>query len=144
VDEALTLERGLLAVVISGALRTGEQWRGEVFLPNPFTFAMMKLFAFRDRLEKDPDQAKAEYHAIDIYSILATTTESEWTQALALRDEFQRHPLVIEAGRIAHEFFDRPEQMGLLRLRESRYYRGDFKLYDFSSALLELFPFAAS
>jgi hypothetical protein len=139
VDEAVSLERELLPVVISSLLRTGEQWSGQVFLPNPFTFAMMKLFAFRDRLQRDPDQAKAEYHALDVYSILATTTEPEWAQALVLRDKFHRHPFVIEAGRIAHEFFGRPEQMGLIRLRESRYYRSDFKLGDFSSSLLELF-----
>lgn len=144
VDEAVALDRELLAVPISGAQRTGEQWTGEVFLPNPFTFAMMKLFAFRDRLQRDPDQARAEYHALDVYSILATTTEPEWAKALALHDEFQRHPFVIEAGRIAHEFFDRPEQMGMIRLRESRYYRSYFKLGDFSSSLLELFPNTAS
>ena len=143
VDEAPTLERELLPVTISGALSSGEGWTGEVLLPHPFTFAMMKLFAFRDRLKNEQDQEKAQYHALDVYSILATTTEKEWEQALALREEFQDHPLVIEAGQIAHEYFDRSEQMGLIRLQESRYYRDDFKLRQFSSALLELFPVSA-
>jgi hypothetical protein len=143
VDEAPTLERELLPVTISGVLTSGEQGTGDVFLPHPFTFAMMKLFAFRDRLTREPDQEGAQYHALDIYSILATSTEEEWKQALALHNEFQHHPLVLEAGRIAKEHFARPEQMGSIRLQESRYYRDDLKLRDFSSALLELFPASA-
>jgi hypothetical protein len=140
VDEAPTLERELLPVTISNVLSSGEQWAGEIFLPHPLTFAMMKLFAFRDRLTREPDQAKAQYHALDVYSILATTTEAEWTQALALREEFQKHPRVIEAAQIAHEHFAQLDQIGLIRLQESRYYCDDYKLRDFSSALLELFP----
>jgi hypothetical protein len=144
VDEAPTLERNLLPVTVSGTLSSGKPWTGEVFLPHPFTFVMMKLFAFRDWLKKNTDQEKAQYHALDVYSIVATTTEEEWKQALTLRDEFQQHPFVIEAAHIGHEYFARPEQMGLIRLQESRYYRDDFKLRDFTSILLELFSVPAS
>jgi len=143
VDEGLTLERELSSVAISSNLGRGEPWVGEVFLPHPFTFIMMKLFAFRDRLKTDSDQQKAQYHALDVYSVLATTTEKEWKQALSLHEEFRQHPFVIEAGRIADEYFDRREQLGLIRLQESHYYRDDFKLSDFISALLELFPIVA-
>ena len=143
VDEAPTLERNLLPVEVSGTLSSGQAWKGKVFLPHPFTFIMMKLFAFRDRLLNEPGQERAQYHALDIYCILATTTEDEWKQAITLRDEFQQHPFLIEAGRIAQKYFDRLEQMGLIRLQESRYYRDDFKLRPFSSALLELFPVSA-
>ena len=75
-----------------------------------------------------------------MYSIVATTTEEEWEQALRLREEFRQHPFVIEAGRIVKEHFAQPTQFGLIRVQESRYYRQDFKLADLSSALLELFP----
>jgi hypothetical protein len=51
VDEALTLEEGLLRKTLEGKLSSGESWQAEVFLPHPYTFSMMKLFAFRDRLE---------------------------------------------------------------------------------------------
>jgi hypothetical protein len=143
VDEAPTLERELLPVAVSGQPVSGGPWTGHVFLPHPFTFSMMKLFAFRDQLENESDQEKAQYHALDCYSILATATEQEWNQALTLHEEFQQHPFVLEAGRIAHAHFDRPEQLGLIRLRESRYYHDDFKLREFSSALLELFSDSA-
>jgi len=138
VDAALTLERDLAAVNVSGTLSSGKPWTGEVFLPHPFTFAMMKLFAFRDRLTVEPDEEKAQYHALDLYSILGTATEDEWNQGLRLRDEFRDHSSVIEAGGIVREYFAAPEQMGIIRLKESNYYRDDFKLRDFSSGLLEL------
>ena len=144
VDEAPTLERNLLPVTVSGTLSSGKPWTGDVFLPHPFTFVMMKLFAFRDWFKRNTDQEKAEYHALDVYSIVATTTEEEWNQALKLHDEFQQHPSVIEAAHIAHEYFAQPKQMGLIRLQESRYYRDDFNLRDFSSVLLELFALPAS
>jgi hypothetical protein len=50
VDEALTLEEGLLPIVLTGNLSSGEAWESEIFLPHPYTFSMMKLFAFRDTL----------------------------------------------------------------------------------------------
>ena len=140
VDEAPTLERNLLPVTVSGTLSSGEPSTGEVFLPHPFTFLMMKLFAFRDRLERDPDQGKAQYHALDVYSILAMMTEVEWEQARALHEEFKHHPRVIEAGQIVREHFAEPDQMGLIRLKESRYYRDEFKLRELSAALWDLFP----
>ncbi len=55
VDEALTLEEGLLPIVLTGTLSSGEAWESEIFLPHPYTFSMMKLFAFRDRFE-DPNK----------------------------------------------------------------------------------------
>ncbi|HEX6565258.1 MAG TPA: hypothetical protein VF020_13290 [Chthoniobacterales bacterium] len=139
VNEAPTLEKDLVPVTVAGKIRSGERWSGEVFLPHPFTFTMMKLFAFRDRLIRDADQEKARYHALDVYSILATTTEEEWGQALTLRKEFQRHSFVTEAGQIVQEHFAQAAQLGLLRLQESRYYGEEFKLAGLSSALLESF-----
>ena len=60
VDEAPTLESGLLSVLLEGKLSSGEPWSCEVFLPHPYTFSMRKLFAFKDRVE-DPDK---EYDAL--------------------------------------------------------------------------------
>jgi hypothetical protein len=69
VDEALTLEEGLLPIVLKGALSSGEAWKSEIFLPHPYTFSMMKLFAFRDRFE-DPNKEFGRYHALDLYIFL--------------------------------------------------------------------------
>lgn len=138
VEEAVTLEEGLLPVALDGNLSSGEPWQAEVFLPHPYTYLMMKLFAFKDRLE-DPDKEYGRYHALDLYSILATTTEKEWRHALEIGARLEEEPYVLEAGRLVLQHFSTREGLGLIRLRESRYYRPSLQLDEFMSAMKELF-----
>jgi hypothetical protein len=142
VDEALTLEEGLLPVLMSGNLSSGELHKSEVFLPHPYTFLMMKLFAFKDRLE-DADKEFGRYHALDLYTILSTTTEKEWGYALKLRDQHGNEPYVLEAGRLVSKHFSALDRLGMIRLRESIYYRPELQLDEFMSAIQELFPITA-
>jgi len=139
VNEASTLEIGLLPEMVVGNLSSGEAWQAEVLLPHPYTFSMMKLFAFKDRLN-DTNKEFGRYHALDIYTILATTTEAEWGHALEMRDQHRNEPSVIEAGDLVAKYFSSLECLGMIRLRESRYYRPELQLIDFMSALQELFP----
>jgi len=139
VDEAITLEKGLRSETLAGHLSSGRPWNGEVFLPHPYTFLMMKLFAFRDRLN-DADKEFGRYHAMDMYTILATTTEVEWRYALKLRDEYEEQTYVIEASSIVYEYFSTNDRLGVNRLNESAYWRSGVQLDEFMSALQELFP----
>jgi hypothetical protein len=139
VDEAPTLEEGLLSESLSGKLSTGESWQAEVFLPHPYTFMMMKLFAFRDRLD-DADKEFGRYHALDLYTILATTMEMEWNQAIEFQKRQEGDPFFIEAGRLVAEHFSTLDRLGMIRMRESRYYHPELQLGEFMSALQELFP----
>ncbi|MDP2863478.1 MAG: hypothetical protein Q8N95_11860 [Desulfobacterales bacterium] len=139
VDEALTLEEGLLSVFLDQKPDMSEPTHGQVFLPQPYTFLMMKLFAFRDRID-DADKEFGRYHALDLYTILATTMESEWKQALLFRDRYRNKSHVIEAGRLVAKFFSALEKSGMIRLRESSYYRPELQLDEFMSAMHELFP----
>lgn len=139
VDEALTLEDGLLPIALSGALSSGESSKAEIFLPHPYTFAMMKLFAFRDRVE-DANKDFGRYHALDLYTILATMTEDEWAYALKLRGRYRDQPAIMEAGRLVSEYFSATNRLGIIRLKESPYYRSEFQIDEFMSALQELFP----
>jgi hypothetical protein len=142
VDEALALEEGLLSISLGGTLSSGETCESEIFLPHPYTFSMMKLFAFKDRLD-DPDKEFGRYHALDLYTILATTTEDEWKYALQLRDQYENDPFTIEAARLVSEYFSAPERLGMIRLRESPYYRPELQNEKFMSVLQELFPIGA-
>jgi hypothetical protein len=100
VDEALSLEDGLLSPTLNGELSSGDAWETEVLLPHPYTFSLMKLFSFRDRLH-DENKEFGRYHALDLYTILATTTEPEWDLALKLKEIHQKDPIVSEAkGRV--------------------------------------------
>jgi hypothetical protein len=139
VDEALTLEEGLLPILLAGTLSSGDTWESEIFLPHPYTFSMMKLFAFRDRLD-DPNKEFGRYHALDLYTILATTTEEEWEYALQLRDHYKNDPFAKEAGNLVSEYFSTLDRLGMVRLRESPYYRPELQNEEFMSALQEMFP----
>jgi hypothetical protein len=139
VDEAPTLEEGLLDVTLVGKLSSGKSWQAEVFLLHPYTFLMMKLFAFRDRLD-DTNKGFGRYHALDLYTILATTTEAEWGYALELRNQHTDHPYVLKAGHLASGYFSALDRLGMVRLRESPYYRRELQLNEFMSILQELFP----
>ena len=139
VDEALTLEEGLLSIALTGTLSSGEAWESEICLPHPYTFSMMKLFAFRDRLD-DANKEFGRYHALDLYTILATTIEEEWEYALHLRDQYKDDPPVKKAGNLVSEYFSSQECIGLIRLMESPYYRPELHIKEFISALKEMFP----
>ncbi len=138
-NEAFTLEEGLFSVEITGKLSGGSPFTGEVFLPHAFTFLLMKLYAFKDRFN-DPNKEFGRYHALDMYSVLASTTETEWDGGLELRDKYINDSVMKEAGNIVSTHFATTESMGILRLKESKYYRTDFDINGFISALGELFP----
>ena len=99
---------------------------------------MMKLFAFRDRLD-DPNKEYGRYHALDMYTILSTTTEKEWDKALDLQNQYKDDRYLQKAGDLVSRYFSALDGLGMIRLRESHYYRSDLQLVDFMSALNELF-----
>jgi hypothetical protein len=138
-DEAPTLDKGLLPITLDGDLSSGDRWEAEVFLPHPFTFSVMKHFSFRDRHE-DANKESGRYHALDLYTILATTTEDEWEYGLKLRDQNKKDPFITGAGHLVSEYFSALERLGIIRLRESPYYRSELQLEGFISILQELFP----
>lgn len=137
-NEAVTLEDGLLAITVEGSTSKGQSHQAFVYVPHPFTYVMMKLFAFRDRFN-DVTRDHGSYHALDIYAVMATTTEPEWEQAHSLFDAKKEMPEVLEASRLVEEFFSTPTSKGILRMKESPYYRPEFQLDEFRSSLSELF-----
>jgi len=139
VNEVPTLEEGLLPKTLAGRLSSGDPWQTEIFLPHPYTFLMMKLFAFKDRLS-DVNKEFGRYNALDLYTILATTIEMEWNDALGFRDQQGDDPHIMEAGRLVSKYFSALDRLGMIRLRESYYYRPELQLDEFMSALKELFP----
>jgi hypothetical protein len=142
VDEAPTLEKGILSIVLEDRAVSGanlQTWQPEVYLPHPFTFLMMKLHAFKDRLD-DADKDYGRYHALDLYSILATTTEIEWNQAIGFRDEMVKNQKVIASRYLVSKHFSVRNRIGIVRMMESPYFRPELQIDDFISALKELFP----
>jgi len=66
--------------------------------------------------------------------------ESEWKQALRFRDRYRNDSRVVEAGQLVVKFFSALDKPGMIRLRESSYYRPELQLDEFMSAMQELFP----
>ena len=141
VDEAITLEDDLLPLRFEGVTSNATSYSSTVYLPHALTFCMMKLFAFRDRMN-DREKAYGQYHALDIYSIIATTGEAEWNRALELVETHKCKPEIVEAHRIVGQYFSTLTSVGMLRMRESPYCRKELELQEFCNALGELFQAA--
>lgn len=139
VDEAPTLEKRLLSMPLRGRLSTGETWEAEVLLPHLFSFLTMKLFAFHDRFQ-DSDKEFGRYHALDIYTIVATATEPEWKEALECQDQYKENHVVTVASELIARYFSATDRMGVIRLKESPYFNANLQVVEFISALGELFP----
>ena len=137
-QEAVAINEALIPVEIHGKRFNGKESQGRVFLPNTFTYLMMKLHAFSDK-ERRGEGESASKHAADVYQILAVTNEQDWETAKELRRRYLEIPAVKNACRIVQDRFAFPDQMGLIRLRE---YSPAFRQVDtteISSILTELF-----
>ena len=141
VNEAPTLEEGLITRTLTGNRGNGMAATGDVSIPNAFTYLMMKLFAFRDQRE-NAGKDRGRHHALDLYTILATTTDAEWKFATELRDRHKENSEVIEASQIVSDLFSSSSSEGIIRLKESPYYRDEFPLKEFIQTLKELFVLA--
>jgi len=112
-EEAITLEEKLQPIDVS---ENGEPTL-VIYLPHPFSYLVMKLFALRDRLEDEKKDFGA-YHAFDVYRIVGMMTEVEWNEALELKARFRDQPKIKEAGSIAGDLFANLESIGVLRVRQ--------------------------
>ena len=110
--EALTVEENLLAVDIGG-----DGGALIVYLPHPFSYLVLKLFALRDQIG-DGVKEYGRYSAFDVFTIIATMTQREWEQATTMRAKHVGEEQVVEATRIAGALFPDAESLGTLRLQE--------------------------
>ena len=88
-EEALTIEENLLPINIADE----DENPLEIYLPHPFSYLVMKLFALRDRLE-DEGKDFGAYHAFDIYRVIAMMTENEWNEAVKMRESYRDAPKI--------------------------------------------------
>lgn len=138
--EAVGVEDEPLSIPIEGRRSTGEECQAQVCLPQAFPYAMMKLFAFRDRKDDpDPRKDKGRHHALDLYAIVAMMTEPEYDFARRARSKYAGNDKVREAAGIVRQNFAGPESMGVLRLREHALFNAAMDLKTFLSVLQEIF-----
>jgi hypothetical protein len=118
-EEAITIEERLTRLTLSH-----DQDTAEVFLPHPYTFLVLKLFALRDHLNKEKKpageqtkQPKAPEHAFDIYRIVSMFTEVEWGEAKQLADHYREDEIIMEAREITSSIFGTLVAEGPLAVR---------------------------
>ena len=110
--EAVTIEEHLISVDIGEA---GEPI--EVFLPHPFSYTLLKLFALRDQMDNEAKEF-GRHHAFDIYTTWAMMTEEEFGQAEELRTQYADVDVMSEAIKIASTLFADENAKGMIRLKE--------------------------
>lgn len=88
-----------------------------VALPHPFSFLLLKLFAFDDRRD-DPDVDYGRHHAFDLYRVVSMLTPEEWREVSELRSRYRENEVTRRARQLVREHFSDPETVGSLRLRE--------------------------
>jgi hypothetical protein len=131
-DEAIAVEEHTSAVPLGD---TGVS----VEVPQPFTYLLMKLLAFRDRCH-DERKDMARHHALDIYRIIAMITPEEDSVIRALAATHLDHPKVVEARRVVGERFAAQDSLGILRLREHQLFFERMDLDTFRAELFAILP----
>lgn len=136
-EEALAVDRHAISIPIDGQLSSGATHRTEILIPQAFTYLLMKLCAFRDRMN-DADKGLGQHHALDIYRIVGLLTEDEDAAVRKLVGEFGEHPIVADVRQIATNHFISVDGIGRLRIREHPLYRTDLNLERFGHELEQL------
>lgn len=119
-DHALALETHARAEPLRARLADGSHIETTVRVPHAFTYLLLKLFAVRNCLEaphaREPNWSEARKHALDLFRVVAMTTEAEDTEILGLAQTFATVEAFIEAQRIRREWLaditaDRPRDL---------------------------------
>jgi hypothetical protein len=141
VREALELDLAPFETVLRGHRSDGSPAKLPVRVPNPFTYLLMKLHAFRDRVG-DERRELADHHAIDAYRIVAMLTRDEYDMVRALARRHDATAAVRAARAVIEEFFGAPSAVGMRRLaaagRAARLPDHALQSEEFRRALAEL------
>jgi hypothetical protein len=138
VEEAVHIDESPAELTIAGNRSNGDPCQAQLRVPQPFTYLMMKLFAFHDRKD-DKDKDLGKHHALDLYTIIAMQVESEYRESLRLGSQYVSHDRVTTAREIIRNDFATPTSIGVIRLREHPLFRPEFPIPDFLAVLGEIF-----
>ena len=139
--EALLIDEKAQKIPLSGIRTSGETHDTTICVPHPFTYLLMKLFAFRDRQEKLQKQ-QTQYHAFDIFLIIGLLTESELHEAIEFGKHYAEEPIVQEAKRIIADHFTGTPSDGMVAIKSHPSFSANFeaKHYsEFEQILMEVF-----
>lgn len=100
-----------------------------IFLPSSMSFIVLKLFAFRDRIQ-DEKKDFGRHHAYDIFASILDMDEDDWKSAARQLQKQNDFKIIKEAKLLVGEYFSEQEQSGIIRIRENVIYRTNRALLD--------------
>lgn len=142
VNEAQGINFGPIPVENISAL-SGETKISNIFIPSGFNYVILKLHAFRDRVE-DESVDFGRHHAYDIFAIITDMDKNDWeTASVHFQSEIESD-YIKSSINIINEFFISPTSLGIIRIQENelfKKYSSEFSTYlpDFISDLKLLF-----
>ncbi len=137
-EEAIAIDTRSKPLGLKGRCTDGSEFATTVYLPQGFTYLLMKLFAFDDR-KNDDKKDVGRHHAMDLYRIVAMMTEAEYDEALQLSREYSGDPRTERARRIISENFGSNTDLGMLRFREHQLFSNALQADDFAKTLADIF-----
>jgi len=136
--EALNFEDYNIIIPISGQLLNNSTYSTEVRVASPFTYLLMKLFAFRDQYN-NKNKDNGSHHALDLYRIVALMLEDEYEYTIQKVKEMYDYPTVITAKEIAKEFFFDENSFGMIRMQEHINFTKNLDRKSFREVIREIF-----
>lgn len=136
-DGALTLTEAPSVIEVAGTLSTGQAFAAPVTIPDPFSYLLMKLTAYRDR-RNDPDKELGRHHALDVFRIVAMLTEPERDRVQANLRRFAADAQVRSCVELVRSDFASATMPGVLAMREHPLWQNDPQLPVFLELLHEI------
>jgi len=100
--EALELGHSPSEYQLKGKRSDGSLAELSVFVPNSFTYLLMKLHAFRDRMDNEQKRL-GSHHALDLYRIVAMMTRDEYDLVQELSKRHTSSPPVETACKLVND-----------------------------------------
>ena len=100
-----------------------------LFIPSSFNYIILKLHAFNDRVN-DSSVEYGQHHAYDIFATITDMDEEDWKNAehhFSLGKDFE---YIKSAQNIVSNNFSNKDNMGIIRLQESKLYQRFKTEYD--------------
>ncbi len=142
--EAFAIADSPIEIQIEGHNSSNRTTVGTVFIPHPYTFLLLKLFAFRDwettKKQEENYLSTARKHAQDLYLIVASLTANEDMTLRDLSLRYRGHPIAIEAVSIVQELFADSSAIGIIRIQEGWEKLTNTEIELFLETLKQTFP----
>lgn len=137
-NDAIGVNKPGVKIEIRGILDNRARANAVISVPEAFTYAVMKLNAFRDRIN-DKEQEFGRHHALDLFRTVAMMTEKEYERAKCLRRENSGNDHVKRAITIVEADFSQDESPGIIKLREHPNFDAGASIPQFVGVLQEIF-----